>query len=321
MSVTEKLAAIAVARDGGDFDAAVSLCQQGLDEFPGDPDMLFDLGGLLLAQYRQGVQDGTLSEAFNLPLAFGELDFPATVSVAASLKTEALRTLEHCISKGTDHVDAAALLGLALIDCEETFGEAIGLLHRASAVDPGHQSIQYGLGILGLVQGQCAGAHAAFSNALAADPAMPGAEIMQRVTAYAMAPTGAMTEAFADLEHDDYLIIAPILRMALGNTNLPDDIQTSYDNLASHTATQLAAAAVRMLDGDDVASTAMSIGGRCLSQANQLVGGLTDVTIGAGLILFKTVNFELAVMAFESVVAADPDNEIGNRMLERSRRP
>ena len=270
MDTTTKVAAIAAARNAGDLGAAESLCREWLDDQPDaaeahrafgliaeaagrlpeavaslrqaeqcrpDADILFDLGRLLLVQYREGVRDGTLREPLNLSLTFGELDFPATGSVAASLKGEAMAALEHCISKGADHVDAAGLLGLALIDSEDTFGEAIGLMHRASAVEPGHAAIQYGLGVLGMVQGQCAGAHAAFSNALATDPAMPGAKIMQRVIAHAMAPRDAMAEAFADLEPDDYLIVAPVLRMALGNVNLPQDIRSIYETLALHTAT------------------------------------------------------------------------------------
>ena len=78
-----------------------------------------------------------------------------------------------------------------------------------------------------------------------------------------------------------------------------------------------------MLNGGDAARPAVSaatgVGGRYLSQANQLVDGLVDVDIGAGLMLFENANFELAMMAFESGLAVDPGNEIANRMLDLSR--
>ncbi len=315
MNIVEIREAITAAHDGGDLEAAVGLCRQGLVDFPEDADLLFDLGRVLLAAYNEGLRDGTLREAFTLSLDFGELDFPATDFAAAALKSEAMRSLEHCISKGGDHVDAAALLGLALIDSEATFGEAIGLLHRASAVDPGHAAVQYGLGVLGAVQGQCAGSHAAFSNALAADPALPGAALMQRVIAYAMTPSGAPAEVLADLGREDYLIVAPILRMALGNANLPEDIKATFQELAQHTAARLAEIALRLLEDGDAAS----LGGRCLSQANQLAENLANVDIGAGLILFESGNFELAVMAFESGLTAEPGDETALRMLKLSR--
>ena len=158
----------------GRYDEALELLQRHRRLFPGDPQVVADIGRCLSALRRYAAAEPVLRQALEgLDTAETRYDLALVLDRSGRLD-EAVAEYERALDRNPNHVDTLNNLGVALAR-QGRLGLATRRFERVVAVDPDHADAQVNLGALLLAQGAPEAARRAFEAALEIDPGHLGA--------------------------------------------------------------------------------------------------------------------------------------------------
>ena len=156
------------------YEEALELLERHRRLFPGDPQVVADIGRCLSGLRRYVAAEPVLRQALEgLDTAETRYDLGLVLDRSGRLD-EAVGEYERALDRNRNHVDSLNNLGIALAR-QGRIGRAVSLFERGVAVDPGHADLQANLGALYLAQGAREPARRAFRAALEIDPGHAGA--------------------------------------------------------------------------------------------------------------------------------------------------
>ncbi|MYJ06277.1 MAG: tetratricopeptide repeat protein [Acidobacteria bacterium] len=156
------------------YGEALELLERHRRLFPGDPQVVADIGRCLSALRQYAAAEPLLREAMEtLDTSETRYDLALVLDRSGRLD-EAVAEYERALDRNPNHVDALINLGIALARQGELV-RATRLFERAATVDPEHADAQANLGALYLAEGAREAARQAFEQALEIDPGHAGA--------------------------------------------------------------------------------------------------------------------------------------------------
>ena len=156
------------------YEEALELLERHRRLFPGDPQVVADIGRCLSALRQYAAAEPVLREALEALDTAGTRYDLALVLDRSGRIDEAVAEYERAVDRNPNHVDALINLGIAQAR-QGQLDRAIRLFERAAAVDPEHADAQANLGALYLAQGAREAARRAFEQALEIEPGHAGA--------------------------------------------------------------------------------------------------------------------------------------------------
>ncbi len=156
------------------YEEALELLQRHRRLFPGDLQVVADIGRCLSGLRQYGAAEPVLRQALEgLDTAETRYDLALVLDRVGRLD-EAVAEYERALDWNPNHVDALINLAIALVR-EGLLARATRLVERAVAVDPDHADAQANLGALYLARGEREAAGRAFREALELAPGHPAA--------------------------------------------------------------------------------------------------------------------------------------------------
>ncbi len=156
------------------YEEALELLEQHRREFPGDPQVLADIGRCLSALRRYAAAETVLREALQaLDTAETRYDLALVLDRSGRLD-EAIDEYQRALDRNPNHVDSLINLGIGLARRGE-LEPALARFQQAVEVDPEHADAQSNLGALYLARGAREAARRAFGRALEIEPGHAGA--------------------------------------------------------------------------------------------------------------------------------------------------
>ena len=156
------------------YEEALELLQRHRRLFPGDLQVVADIGRCLSGLRQYGAAEPVLRQALEgLDTAETRYDLALVLDRVGRLD-EAVAEYERALDWNPNHVDALINLAIVLVR-QGLLARATRLIERAVAVDPDHADAQANLGALYLARGEREAAGRAFREALELAPGHPAA--------------------------------------------------------------------------------------------------------------------------------------------------
>lgn len=279
----------------GRLEEAVTLMRGAHSENPDDPGNMFELARLLIALEHHQIAVGNVFEPYEFAFPWGRFPYPMRSGYPAPHKPEAMELLRRSLTVAPDDGASKSLLGLMLIDAEETLGEGAELVQTGVQQVPGMALAHYAMGWLALRGGGFPVAVAAFDGAVArgydAGTAAPLAALARFMTG-----DGGIDDVLADRSSDQMIDMAEAVRFIRRNAGLTATDQEKSGQLGAALADRLCHLAVHRIHDQ----RGFVDGARMLHHAMTLEPNHPDAPLVIAALMFAETRFDIAEAAVEN---------------------